>query len=164
MGRDIFRQLLSEQRQESQEIRQYTRQHLDALALRLGQIQSHILRINALGERLAKLGKLNSDEFDFKEEPALGGLDASGSAQSVGPSELVSDMEQLSVMIEDREHKLELMDGLMLGSKIHDELKLAGRPVKKGWISSKYGYRKDPFTGKKAFHYGVDIAGKENSE
>lgn len=163
-GADTFRQLLTAQRQELKETREHTRQHLDALALRLGQMQSHILRINALGERLAKLGKLDPDEFNFEDEPALGGLDASGSAQSVGISELVSDMEQLSAMIEDREHKLDLMDGLMLDAKIHDGLKPAGRPVKWGWVSSKYGYRKDPFTGKKAFHHGVDIAGKEDSD
>jgi len=51
----------------------------------------------------------------------------------------------------------------MLNSKMDSELRISGRPIKKGWVSSRYGYRKDPFTGKKTFHRGVDLAGKVNS-
>jgi len=32
------------------------------------------------------------------------------------------------------------------------------RPLRKGYISDGFGYRKDPFTGKREFHYGVDIS------
>ena len=39
-----------------------------------------------------------------------------------------------------------------------------GRPIKKGWVSSYYGYRVDPFSGKKVFHHGLDFAGKAGSE
>ena len=33
------------------------------------------------------------------------------------------------------------------------------RPVE-GWITSKFGYRKSPFTGKRTFHSGLDISNK----
>jgi murein DD-endopeptidase MepM/ murein hydrolase activator NlpD len=155
--------LLLTQRDELEETRGRTQEHLDALALRLGQMQSHILRINALGERLVKMGKLDEAEFNFEEEPARGGIESTDTAQSVGLSELVSEMEQLSLVITDREHKLDLMEGLIRDKRMSEELLPTGRPVEKGWVSSRYGYRNDPFTGKKTFHYGVDVAGKQDS-
>lgn len=155
--------LLLAQRDELQETKGRTQEHLDALALRLGQLQSHILRLDALGERLAQAAKLDEGEFDFDEEPARGGIEEGELAQSVSLSELVADMEQLSLMISDREHKLDLMEGLIFDQQMNAAMLPAGRPVERGWISSRYGYRKDPFNGKKTFHHGVDVAGKKNS-
>lgn len=160
---EVVHDLLQTQRHELQETKGRTQEHLDALALRLGQLQSHILRINALGERLAKIGKLDEGEFNFDEEPARGGIETVETMHSVSLSELVTDMEQLSLLISDREHKLDLMEGLLRNNQLNAELLPAGRPVEKGWISSRYGYRNDPFTGKKAFHHGVDVAGKKDS-
>jgi murein DD-endopeptidase MepM/ murein hydrolase activator NlpD len=40
----------------------------------------------------------------------------------------------------------------------------SGRPVEEGWLSSRYGKRNDPFTGKQDFHKGLDFAGKKGSE
>lgn len=160
---EVLHDLLQTQREELEETRGRTQQHLDALALRLGQMQSDILRINALGERLVELGELDQEEFNFQEIPARGGIEALESSRSVSPSELLSEMEQLSRMIEDREHKLTLMEGLIRDSQLRDEMRPSGRPVEKGWVSSSYGYRNDPFTGKRTFHHGVDVAGKKNS-
>ncbi len=161
---DALREMLENQRRDLDETRQQTRNHLDALALRLGLMQSHIMRLDALGEQLVRAGELDAEEFDFTEAPALGGADASDGASSVEVSELINEMEQLAKSIEDREHKLTLIEALILNQKVDSVLLPAGRPVSKGWISSPYGKRKDPFTGKKAFHHGVDIAGKKGSE
>jgi murein DD-endopeptidase MepM/ murein hydrolase activator NlpD len=158
-----LREMLVTQRANLQQAQGQTQSHLDALALRLGQMQSHILRLNALGERLTELSDLDSAEFDFASEPPRGGLDRSGSDESMGAGELLVEMNRLSQMIKDREHKLSLLEGLLFDDQINDQLRPSGRPVQKGWVSSRYGYRKDPFNGKKAFHRGVDIAGKMNS-
>jgi murein DD-endopeptidase MepM/ murein hydrolase activator NlpD len=37
------------------------------------------------------------------------------------------------------------------------------RPVD-GWITSSFGYRTSPFTGKKSFHAGLDISNKKGTE
>ncbi len=159
-----MQQMLEQQRQELESTRRRMRNHLDAMALRLGQMQSQLLRLDALGQELVKKGELDPDEFNFDELPARGGLDASGDGRSVELAELLADMERLARRIDDRTHKLRMMEGLIVNGRVLDDLEPRGRPVRKGWISSPYGYRKDPFNGKKTFHHGVDIAGKKDSE
>ena len=150
---------IDQQRREWEETKRKTREHLNAMALKLGQLQSHIVRLNALGERLTKMGKLDSDEFDFKHEPPRGGID-SGAEKYVELSELLEEMDTLSRVIEDREIKLNLMEDLIMNRDLQKEVQPSGYPVKGSYISSGYGERTDPFTGAKSFHDGVDLAGK----
>lgn len=160
----VLRDLLIEQKQSLQAEQTRTRENLDALALRLGRMQAHILRLDALGERLVEQGKLDKEEFDFDREPAMGGVEKHGDTRSIAFGELVGEMEKLQASISDREHKLDLLEALMLDKRINEEMLPAGRPVEKGWLSSKFGYRKDPFTGKQTLHEGIDIASKEGNE
>lgn len=150
---------ISQQRKEWEETKKKTREQLNAMALKLGQLQSHIVRLNALGERLTKMGKLDPDEFDFKKLPPSGGLDR-GVEKYAELSEMVEDMDELSKVIEDREIKLNLMEDLIMNRDLQKEVQPSGYPVRGGYISSKYGERTDPFTGAKSFHEGVDLAGR----
>lgn len=157
-----FALLLDEQRQEWMASKRQTREHLDALALKLGEMQSRLLRLDALGERLTKLGKLDPEEFNFKELPPRGGVDLL-SSKSMELEEMVKEMDTLARTIEDRELKLNVLEDLIMNRELAREIRPSGYPVKKGWVSSRYGYRKDPFTGKKTFHRGVDISSKRGS-
>ncbi len=154
---------IDQQRREWEETKRKTREHLNAMALKLGQLQSHIVRLNALGERLTKMGKLDVDEFDFKNEPPRGGID-SGGEKYVELSELLEEMDTLSRVIEDREIKLNLMEDLIMNRDLQKEVQPSGYPVKGSYISSGYGERSDPFTGAKSFHDGVDLAGKAGNK
>jgi len=160
----VLQAALADQRSAIRGAKEQTRQHLDALALRLGQMQSHIMRLDALGERLTKVGMLDEEEFDFSVAPPVGGLDASNSAESLELNELLADLQLMSQTIDDREHKLNFMEELIMNRRLQQEIYPEGRPIKKGWISSHFGYRKDPFTGRKAFHHGVDFAGKKGAD
>jgi murein DD-endopeptidase MepM/ murein hydrolase activator NlpD len=60
--------------------------------------------------------------------------------------------------------QLTALESLMLGLNIERESELGGRPIGKGWLSSYYGVRKDPFTGRPAMHKGIDFAGKEGDD
>jgi murein DD-endopeptidase MepM/ murein hydrolase activator NlpD len=158
-----FALLLDEQRQEWLASKQQTQEHLDALALKLGEMQSRLLRLDALGERLTTLGKLDPEEFNFRELPPRGGVNLRPS-QSMELEEMVREMEILARTIEDRELKLNVLEDLIMTRELARETRPSGYPVKKGWISSRYGYRKDPFSGRKMFHRGVDISSKRGSE
>ena len=61
------------------------------------------------------------------------------------------------------EKQLQMLESLTFGHHIQNNAYLSGRPITKGWLSSYYGVRKDPFNGKPTLHKGVDFAGKENT-
>jgi murein DD-endopeptidase MepM/ murein hydrolase activator NlpD len=138
---------------------------IDALAIRLGQLQSQLLRLDALGERLVNIGGLDKGEFSFDEPPALGGPEAlqSLSEESALP-DLLLEMGQLEKIIDHRHQQLALLEDLIMNSNLEESVHPTGRPVAKGWISSYYGMRNDPFTGKRTMHKGMDFAGKEGSD
>lgn len=157
-----LKQGLAEEHRLVAEARADTRANLDALAMRIALLQAHLMRLDAVGERLVSLGKLDKDEFDFTEAPPVGGLSADeGRPQEV--TELAADMQRVDRALADREKKLSMLEDLLVNRQLIKETRLSGRPVAKGWISSLYGYRTDPFTGHKTLHKGMDFAGKEGS-
>ena len=139
-----------------------TGEHLDALARKMGEMQARILHLEALGERLVERGELDKAEFDFSELPAMGGP-ASSTGLSTTLPEMVDELDALARRIEDRSLKLGLLEDLLIHRQVREDTRPAGRPVKSGWISSRYGWRKDPFSGKKTLHRGLDFAGKKGS-
>ena len=154
---------LSQQRQELQKIRKQTDQELDALTLKLGELQAKLLRLDALGERIVDVAKLPTDEFDFSMAPAVGGP-AGALGESYQVTEINQVLDGLAERIDSREQQLEVLGNLMSANKISADTFVAGRPIDKGWMSSRYGQRTDPFTGRLAWHGGVDFAGKTGTE
>lgn len=153
---------LGEERRLVADARADGRANLDALAMRIAALQAHVMRLDAVGQRLVSLGKLDKDEFDFRDEPSVGGLTVDeGRPQEV--SELAAEMQRVDQVLNDREKKLSLLEDLLVNRQLIKEAQPSGRPVAKGWISSLYGYRTDPFTGHKALHKGMDFAGKAGS-
>ena len=124
-----------------------------------------MLRLDALGQRFMESGLVASDEFNFDQPPAVGGPEELGLAgDSYSAPELTEMIFQLERQLEDREKQLRLLDKVSSRQKLEDERYVQGRPITWGWLSSKYGYRSDPFTGKRTWHGGVDLAGKDGSD
>lgn len=161
---EALQQQLDSERSLVEQAREEVRNNLDALALRIGALQAHMMRLDAVGGRLVDIGKLDQDEFDFATEPALGGLAEDIDSHPVTAAELAEDLDRVDQLLADREKKLLLLQDMMLDAKWFSQLKPSGRPITKGWISSTYGKRTDPFTGRKTVHHGVDFAGKRGSE
>jgi murein DD-endopeptidase MepM/ murein hydrolase activator NlpD len=155
--------LFEQERQAVEEARQEVRSNLDALGGKLGGMQAELLRLNALGERLVQMAGLSEDEFDFQNPPALGGPEPEESVQT-NAAELVEEMERLLKELKDRDHKLSLLEELIMEQDLQAASLPAGRPVRSGVITSTYGYRKDPITGRRSFHRGVDFAGKRGTD
>ena len=160
-------QVLIERKQQEQEelaeVKRSTQQQLQALTLRMAELQSRLVRLDALGERVTTIAKLDKGEFDFSEKPALGGPETSDLGASYTQPDFVHSMDNLLAKVEDRSQQLEILETLLANRKIQDDIFLAGRPIKKGWMSSRFGLRTDPFTGRAAMHEGVDFAGKEGA-
>lgn len=135
-----------------------------ALTAKLAELQSQVLRLNALGERLADDANIPEKEFNFKELPPTGGpmMEAALTGKSV--EQLTLELVQLNKQLKHEEKQLTMLESLRLGHHIVESRYLSGRPITKGWLSSYYGVRKDPFTGRPSMHKGIDFAGKENED
>jgi murein DD-endopeptidase MepM/ murein hydrolase activator NlpD len=157
---------IARQRDEILEAKRNAEENLNALTLRLGQMQAHVIRLDALGQRLTRVAGLDSGEFDFTQPPAQGGPEETEllSAESIAMPDFISQLEELSAQLENREQQLSVLENMIMNRNLQAEVLPAGRPITKGWISSKYGIRNDPFTGKPEFHKGLDLAGKEGSD
>lgn len=139
------------------------RAHLDALALKIAELQAHLMRLDALGDRLVEVGKLDREEFDFSAAPPVGGVDDALPAESQGVGDLSADMQRIAELLTDREGKLDALEQLLMNRELMAAALPSGKPVEKGWLSSGFGRRIDPFSGKKSLHRGVDFAGKPGS-
>lgn len=145
--------------------RRAAQQNLDALALRLGQMNAHVVRLDALGQRLTQMAGLDDGEFDFTTTPSLGGPEEPiATADLMQVSRIVTALDSLSVQLQDRQQQLNVLEDFLLNRKLREEVHPEGRPVTAGYISSSFGNRTDPFTGRAAFHKGVDFAGRTGAE
>ncbi len=135
---------------------------LAAYSLKLAEMQARVVRLDALGERITQLAGLDDGEFDFSRPPALGGPDEAP-AETSEPSGVESFYRELELQLADRERQLELLKIMMVDGQVKRESTISGRPVAKGWMSSPYGLRRDPFRGNRAWHKGIDFAGREGS-
>jgi murein DD-endopeptidase MepM/ murein hydrolase activator NlpD len=162
--REIWAERVQEQELLVAQARQEADNKLAALTLRVAELQARLVRIDALGERLTSMAKLDNGEFDFSLPPALGGPELEASGDSFAAPEFAQAIDDLAQQIESRQHQLQTLEALLANRKLESDVFIAGRPITKGWMSSRFGRRTDPFTGKIAWHSGVDFAGKEGSD
>lgn len=140
------------------EMRRDAQRQLDALAVKLGQLQAQSTRLNALGERLAQVGKLDNGEFNFDQPPPVGGVEDADSGSYMLPQALGSSIDQLAKQFDSQQAQLDALQSLLLNARIDSDLKPTGMPVRGGYISSYFGMRPDPFNGRVELHSGLDIA------
>jgi murein DD-endopeptidase MepM/ murein hydrolase activator NlpD len=141
---------------------------LSAMTVKLAQMRSRLVRLDALGEQLTQLASLEDGEFDFSVAPGLGGPDTQLVKETASAidiqEELATLFARLDSNLDSRESQLQILQSMLADNRIKSERMVAGRPIVKGWMSSKYGMRTDPFHGKQRWHAGVDFAGRQGAE
>ena len=146
------------------EIKEKSQQHIEALTIRLASVQARLSRLDAMGLRLTHITGLDEGEFDFESSIGVGGL-GDGQQTSYSLFELGIEIERLERTLEDREGQFKVLRDIVLDREIESDLFVAGKPLEDGWIVSSFGQRPDPFTGKLAFHSGIDFTnGRPGSE
>ncbi|WP_018232377.1 M23 family metallopeptidase [Thioalkalivibrio thiocyanodenitrificans] len=153
---------LQAQREGLQSARDNAQANIDALTIRLAELQVRATRLDALGERLVRLAGLDDGEFDFAAMPGIGGPEAE---IGIGHApDLMAQLDALDGIMAEQESQLRLLDRLMISRQLQEEVTPEGRPITQGWISSSYGMRNDPFTGRRVYHRGIDFAGRPGSD
>jgi len=160
---DVMKQDLANQQTELELSEQQAQQTIKALTLKLATMQSRMVRLDALGERLTDIARLEDGEFDFSRVAAVGGPNSERADQ---PSAANVDQmfRQMEWQLDSREQQLGILESMLSDRNLHNESTVTGRPITKGWMSSRYGRRTDPFKGHQAWHNGVDFAGKEGAD
>jgi murein DD-endopeptidase MepM/ murein hydrolase activator NlpD len=156
-----FGTLLAEQKKQIADFKQQLQLRVDAMAMRLGEMNAHVIRLDALGRRLTEMADIDSREFNFDRDPASGGPEGEGTSAQI--PDLSAMLAQLEQRVDLRESQLSALENLILARELRQEIHPEGRPVANGFISSYFGERSDPFDGREAFHKGVDFAGSQGS-
>jgi murein DD-endopeptidase MepM/ murein hydrolase activator NlpD len=154
---------LLRQQAQIEDVKRILQEKVNALAMRVGQMNANVIRVNALGKRLTRMAHLNDGEFDFGNPPALGGSDSADGQPAQIPN-LTSMVDDLQSQLSSREQQLGVLENLILTRELNKQVYPEGRPVQDSWISSYFGRRADPFTGYSAVHKGLDFAGPEGSK
>lgn len=148
---------IAAQRETIAQLETSSRRDLDALALQLGSLQAQATRLNALGQRLTQIGKLDDGEFDFDQAPAMGGPEDPASVSHALNFDLAGNIDNLRTRFADEETQLNVLERLLLDRKLDNSLLPSGFPVATGYIGSGFGERTDPINGFGEYHTGIDF-------
>jgi murein DD-endopeptidase MepM/ murein hydrolase activator NlpD len=152
--------VLADQRQEARRTQELVQGHLNAMAIRLGELQARMLQLDGLGERLASIAGLKPQELSSlrsRETPGRGGAESTMPSRSLTVPEFTELLEKLSGQVDTRTDQLGVLEALLVQSSANRKFLPTLAPVADGWFSSNFGYRIDPFTGQHAFHEGIDF-------
>jgi murein DD-endopeptidase MepM/ murein hydrolase activator NlpD len=155
---------LLRQKGQIEDTKRVLQEKVNALALRVGQMNASVIRLDALGKRLTRMANLDDGEFDFGHPPAQGGAESGADGQPAQIPNLTAMVDDLQTQLSSREQQLGVLENMILSRELNKQVYPEGRPVQDGWISSYFGQRADPFTGYSAVHKGLDFAGPEGTK
>ncbi len=159
----VWKEEINQQHNALENLKFNTESSLDSMAGRLSILQGYIMRLDALGSRLASMANLDDIDFGIENPPGLGGPRQEYGKSQVQISDLLTTFEQLEYVLKDRAEKLTAMESMLINRNLQEQTSPGGKPSIGGYLSSLFGYRTDPMSGKKEFHEGLDFAGKKGT-
>ncbi|HVS76708.1 MAG TPA: M23 family metallopeptidase [Steroidobacteraceae bacterium] len=150
--------ILAKQREEIADLKQQMQARANAIAIQLGDMKAHVIRLDALGQRLTAMAGIKSSEFDFGQDPPQGGpeMDIPGARPEI--ADIATMLKALQGQIDLSGSQLSALENVILSRQLGQEIHPEGRPISTGYVSSGFGERVDPFTGGGEFHEGIDFA------
>ena len=135
-------------------IRDGAQREVNALAARLGELQAQANRLNALGQRLTRVGQLAYGELDFDRPVAIGGA---GPVEDMPPAELAGDLAQLESQYAAAGQQLSVLEALLFNRQLELNSTPSHDPIADSYVTSGFGGRSDPIRGGRQFHKGIDF-------
>ncbi|MGH8085530.1 MAG: M23 family metallopeptidase [Lysobacter sp.] len=152
-GNLSLRAQVEQQQAQIEATRADAQREINALAARLGELQAEANRLNALGERLTRIGQLQDGEFDFNKPVGVGGT---GVVEDMPKNELDAGLAQLGAQFQASGEQLSVLESLLFNRQL-DMNSVPSREPIDSYITSNYGGRADPIRGGRAFHKGIDF-------
>jgi len=156
--------VVAAQEAESERARAFLQQNLNAMAVKLGEMQAQLTRLDALGERLSSLAGIRPQEFRFAEAPGLGGAAPTlMPPQNLSLAEFSDKLASVSRHVENRNDMLSVLEAQLFDQAVKKKLLPTMLPVAAPYNASGFGRRIDPFTGQWAMHEGIDFLAEPGS-
>ena len=152
--------VLADQREEAARVQERVQGHLNAMALRLGDLQARMMRLDGLGERLAKTAGLKPQDMPGLQPgatPGRGGAMSSLPAHDLSVKEFADLVDTLAHQVDTRSDQLSVLEALLMQDSANRKFLPTKYPIPDGWFSSNFGFRIDPFTGQQSMHEGIDF-------
>ena len=155
--------LRSAQHERQEKTESYLRENLNAMAIRLGQMQAQLLRLDTLGERLARLAGFKPRDLMFDQMPGRGGAVSALPGEDISLGDFARQIDLVTRRLDDRSDSLGILESLFTFDSARKKLVPTMLPVEGGWYSSNYGWRIDPFSGQRTFHEGIDVMAEQGT-
>jgi murein DD-endopeptidase MepM/ murein hydrolase activator NlpD len=153
-----LRAQLAQQRAQVAESTAASQREVNALAVKLGELQAQSNRLNALGERLIRMGKIDDGEFNFSAQPGTGGGDEP--TTPISAIELSQQLDLLGTTFTHSGDQLQVLESLLLNQDLDRSQTPSSTPLTNTYVSAPFGERIDPITGGHEFHKGLDLDGQ----
>lgn len=154
---ELWGQQVADQRQELAQAKALAEQNTRALSQKVAQLQAHVMRLDAAGQRMTEVAGLDADEFSFEESPAVGGPEILDHSERFDGDPVLGALEAFERKLQARERQMRVVEDILTAGRLQRDLKPSGWPVVGGYVSSMYGWRADPFNGRRALHTGIDF-------
>jgi murein DD-endopeptidase MepM/ murein hydrolase activator NlpD len=152
----LQRLVLSAQEAEAERSRAFVQQNLNAMAVKVGEMQAQLTRLDALGERLSALAGVK--DFRFTEAPGVGGAAPTLlPPQNLSLADFSEKLTKLSRQVESRNDMLGVLEAQLFEQAVKKKMMPTMMPVAAPYNASAFGQRVDPFTGQWAMHEGIDF-------
>lgn len=155
-GDSMLRAEVERQQQELVQVRADAQTQVNALAARMAELQAQATRLNALGERLTRMGKLEDGEFDFNETPGMGDGDA-GPVEDIPAGKVDAELQMLQQRFVDSGRQLSVLESLLFDHQLEQNAVPSRMPIRNSYVTSGFGTRADPFGRGAASHKGIDF-------
>jgi len=151
--------VLADQREEAAKVHERVQGHLNAMAVRLGELQAQMLRLENVGERLAHTAGLKPSDMPSMDSkvPGRGGAMSSLPSHNLSMAQLGGLVDTLTREISLRQDQFSVLEAMLVHDSANRKFMPTLYPVPEGWFSSNFGYRIDPFTGQQSMHEGIDF-------
>ncbi len=153
---DLLRMVNAEESRRSTE---FVQENLKVMAVKLGEMQAQLTRLDTLGERLAGFAGVKPQEL----RAVQGGMPRDGRGgplvqpTDISARDLRQALDALERQVEAKTDALSLIESQMLEDRIRKSMLPTTLPIDANWNASAFGWRFDPFTGDRAMHEGVDF-------
>lgn len=155
---------IKQQQAEIADMKSALQERVDALSMRMGQVNGQMIRLDALGKRLAQMANIDDREFNFDAAPPAGGPEDGAGGIAAQIPDLTGLLNDLEARVDLRDAQLAALENVLISRQLREQIHPEGRPVRQGFISSYYGSRQDPFNGHGAFHKGIDFAAQDGAD